>query len=46
MICSSNVFFKNNPDPNLRLKPDPDPKERKKLISDPQHCLKVHPTAG
>jgi hypothetical protein len=28
MICSSNVFFINNPDPNpdqkLRLKPDPD----------------------
>jgi hypothetical protein len=31
MICSSNVFFINNPDPNpdpkLRLKPDPDPKK-------------------
>jgi hypothetical protein len=26
MICSSNVFFINNPDPDpkLRLKPDPD----------------------
>jgi hypothetical protein len=30
MICSSNLFFINNPDPNtdpdpkLRLKPDPD----------------------
>jgi hypothetical protein len=26
MICRSNVFFINNPDPNpeLRLKPDPD----------------------
>jgi hypothetical protein len=25
MICRSNVFFINNPDPELRLKPDPDP---------------------
>jgi hypothetical protein len=38
MICSSNVFFINNPDPNqeLRLKPDPDT-DPKKIISDPQH---------
>jgi hypothetical protein len=37
MICSSNVFFINNPDPNpdpklrLKLDPDTDPKERKKI---------------
>ncbi len=35
-ICSSNVFFINNPDPELRLKPDPDPK---KVISDPQRQI-------
>jgi hypothetical protein len=39
MICSSNVFFINNPDPDLdpklRLKPNTDPQ---KIISDPQHC--------
>jgi hypothetical protein len=38
MICSSNVFFINNPDPNLDPDTDPDLKEKKK-ISDPQHCL-------
>ncbi len=32
MICSSNVFFINKPDPKLRLYPDPE-----KIISDPQH---------
>jgi hypothetical protein len=35
-ICSSKVFFKDNPDsdPKLRLKPDPNPE---KIISDLQH---------
>jgi hypothetical protein len=28
MICSSNVFFINNPGPELRLKLDPDPKKK------------------
>jgi hypothetical protein len=38
MICSSNLFFTNNPDPDLRLKPDPDPKNNnKKIISLPQY---------
>jgi hypothetical protein len=32
MICISNVFFINNPDPKLRSKEDP-----KKIISVPQH---------
>jgi hypothetical protein len=27
MICSSNVFFINNPDPKLRLTPDPKKKK-------------------
>jgi hypothetical protein len=38
MICSSNVFFINNPysDPKLKLRPGPDPPKNRK-ISDPQH---------
>jgi hypothetical protein len=41
MICSSNVFFINNLDPNpdlkIRLKPDPETdQDQKKIISDPQ----------
>jgi hypothetical protein len=42
MICSSNAFIINNPDPNpdpkLRLKQDPN---LKKIILDPQHGLGV-----
>jgi hypothetical protein len=45
MICISNIFFKNNPDPNpdpnhskLRSKYDLDP-DPKLIISDPQHCF-------
>ncbi len=40
MICSSNIFFINNPDrgPKLRLKPYPD---LEKTLPDPQHCLEV-----
>jgi hypothetical protein len=36
-ICSSNVFFIDNqdPDPKLRLKSDPNP-DMGKIISDPQ----------
>ncbi len=34
IICSSNVFFINNPDPDPKLRLDPD---QKKKISDPQH---------
>jgi hypothetical protein len=41
-ICSSNVFFINNPNPDpdkkLKLKPDPDPN---KIISDPKHWQKL-----
>jgi hypothetical protein len=35
-ICSSNVFFINDPNPELGLQLDPDTGEEKK-ISDPQH---------
>jgi hypothetical protein len=31
-ICSSNVFFINNPDPESRLKIDPDPKNKNNRI--------------
>jgi hypothetical protein len=35
MICISNVFFINNPDPKFRSKEDPE--DPKKIISVPQH---------
>ncbi len=47
MICSSNVFFINNkdpnPDPELRLKPDPDTNPTK-FISDTKHWFNVYKT--
>jgi hypothetical protein len=43
-ICSSNVFFINNPDPNpdptIRLQPDPEIIII--IISDPQNWVKIN----
>jgi hypothetical protein len=51
MICSSNVFFINNPDldpyPKLWLKPDPDPKKRQQFVGSTtllsSVCSKLNP---
>jgi hypothetical protein len=42
MICSSNVFFINNPDPNLDPDTDPDLKGKKKIFGSTTLLISVY----